>query len=43
MILFKIKFSELSIDMFRMLQTVEREPSLDKSSEKTPGTTLYVI
>ena len=31
--------------MFRMLQTVEREPSFDKSSEqnqKTPGATLYV-
>jgi hypothetical protein len=26
-LIFKIKFSELSLDMFRMLQVVEREPS----------------
>ncbi len=44
----KIKFSELSIDMFRMLQAVEREPSSDRLNEniernqKSPGTNLYV-
>jgi hypothetical protein len=27
MYLYKIKFSELSLDMFRMLQSCEREPS----------------
>ena len=38
----QIKFSELSIDMFRMLQTVEREPLLPSNNEKSPGTNLYV-
>jgi hypothetical protein len=48
----QIKFSELSLDMFRMLQAVEREPCFSSSSQdigtastssgdKSPGTKLF--
>lgn len=51
---YKIKFSELSIDMFRILQAVEREPSGERltvtfensngndRNQKSPGANLYV-
>ena len=47
----KIKFSELSLDMFRFLQAVEKEPKLPEddiapinlnSGNKSPATGLFV-
>lgn len=42
----QIKFSESSIDMFRMLQAVEREPSnetsLTTTATKSPGMNSYI-
>ena len=45
-ILFQVKFSELTIDMFRMLQTLEREPLEDLAqiydASPAPGKIPYV-
>lgn len=46
-VLLQVKFSELTLDMFRMLQTLEREPQDDLSNQiydnsPAPGKTPFV-
>lgn len=36
--IFQVKFSELTIDMFRMLQALEREPVNLATQSSKPGT-----
>lgn len=44
--LFQVKFSELTLDMFRMLQTLEREPQEDLApiydASPAPGRVPFV-
>jgi len=44
---FQVKFSELTLDMFRILQTLEREPQEDLTNQlydtsPAPGRTPFV-
>ena len=46
-LLLQVKFSELTLDMFRMLQTLEREPQEDLTNQiydasPAPGRTPFV-
>ena len=46
LLILQVKFSELTIDMFRMLQMLEREPQEEASqiydSPNTPGKVLNI-
>ncbi|CAG8440931.1 7956_t:CDS:10 [Rhizophagus irregularis] len=39
----QIKFSELTLDMYHILQSLEREPAPPKSGPKTPGSEVPVV
>ena len=46
-LILQVKFSELTLDMFRMLQTLEREPQEDLNNQMydaspAPGRTPFV-
>jgi hypothetical protein len=42
MFFFQVKFSELTVDMFRMLQALEREPMNLASQMNKPGIQVII-